>query len=511
MGPRRSAEAHGAPSSSSWGAPSLLGQALAAARDDGGHSSGGGTSRRVVARRGPPSRSRSRERGGGTASRAQRTVRNTGRLSPSGAPAAAAHRQVKAWLGRSRRADGVPWTRGSGAGAPPPSLGGRREREGLWMHDLWEGGEGETGSSVFVRGLPVDVTHQEVTSNFSKCGRVVAVDTNGGIATAEVSFAERGAAALAANAYHGVSVHPKRGGTSSTLKVAVIDKGQQPDAVVQVEEEDLPTDVPSRVITLRGPPRTSGGLRAFREENLASPRVVRGAPIRRGGAPRGGHLGRCEGIVVLHHAPPVATPNKQRSFGKRSSKGQQQHQQQQQQQQQQGHTNRKQQHQQEQQQQQQRKLLQQQEEQHSSSSSNSNSNSSSSDNTSSSGAAAHFPSIIHLGSAAAAARVFSFAIPHLHQDTHIHSACLQQQQQQQQQQQEQQQQQQGGSKEAYPSSALRRRRARMRVQQYEATAANGVSVGHALSPAAPAAAAARAAIAAGAAEAAEAAVKAGLR
>ncbi|KAL8270698.1 hypothetical protein Esti_005354 [Eimeria stiedai] len=243
VGPGRSAEARGAFLSSPWGASSLWGQALAAARKDGGSASGGrvgGPSRRVVAKRAHPSRSRSRERGGGTtAAMAQRTVREAGRGSPARAPAAAAHRQVRAWLGQSRKADGVPWSRDCGARGGPPFLGGRGDSERLWAHDRWEGGEGQAGSSVFVRGLPLDVSHQEV-------------DTNGGIATAEVSFAERGAAALAARAYHGVSVHPKRGGTTSTLKVAVIDRSQQPDAVVQVEEEDLPGEEPHH--TPRGGP-----------------------------------------------------------------------------------------------------------------------------------------------------------------------------------------------------------------------------------------------------------------
>lgn len=157
-----------------WGAPSLLGQALASAGEGGPHSEGP-SSRRVVSRRGL-SRSRSRERGSGVFRRKRETEG-----APWVSPSSAAHRHVKAWLGESQGASkwGAPRdfresTRGSSSRAPIDG----DQREELWAHDLWEGGEGEVGSSVFVRNLPTDITHQEVTSNFSKCGKVVAVKVN---------------------------------------------------------------------------------------------------------------------------------------------------------------------------------------------------------------------------------------------------------------------------------------------------------------------------------------------
>lgn len=67
------------------------------------------------------------------------------------------------------------------------------------------------------------------------------LDVRGRIVTAEVSFAEKGAAAIAAKRYHGVSVHSKRGGDVHTLKVAVVDRAQQPGAVQEIEEEDIPS------------------------------------------------------------------------------------------------------------------------------------------------------------------------------------------------------------------------------------------------------------------------------
>ena len=67
------------------------------------------------------------------------------------------------------------------------------------------------------------------------------LDARGRIVTAEVSFAERGAAAVAAKTFHGVSVRSKKGKEKFRLKVAVLDQTQQPGAVEQIEEDDIPS------------------------------------------------------------------------------------------------------------------------------------------------------------------------------------------------------------------------------------------------------------------------------
>lgn len=48
-------------------------------------------------------------------------------------------------------------------------------RDELWTHDLYDGDTPEAGSAVFVRGLPEDITKNELSSNFSDCGRIVAL------------------------------------------------------------------------------------------------------------------------------------------------------------------------------------------------------------------------------------------------------------------------------------------------------------------------------------------------
>lgn len=265
MGHHRAAKAAVSSRCTSWGAPSLLGQALAAARDEG--QSEGSRSRCVVSGRGPR-RSRSRSREGVNKSKIFRRVEKLRKEPPEWEPygspkAAAAHRHIKSWIDTSRstsnsksQRDLLRRPRGESSQVSPL---GREEREALWVHDLWEGRDGDIGSAVFVRGLPTDITHQELTSNFSKCGRVVAVklDTRGRIVTAEVSFSQKGAAAIAVKTYHGVSVQSKRGKEKFTLKVAIVDRSQQPEAVEQIEEDDIPRDMPSRFVTFKSP--VSGG------------------------------------------------------------------------------------------------------------------------------------------------------------------------------------------------------------------------------------------------------------
>lgn len=73
---------------------------------------------------------------------------------------------------------------------------------------------------------------------------MIQLDSRGRIVTAEISFAQKGAAAVAAKTFHGVSVHNKRGRQKFTLKVAVVDHTQQPGAVEQIEEDDIPSKAP---------------------------------------------------------------------------------------------------------------------------------------------------------------------------------------------------------------------------------------------------------------------------
>lgn len=289
---RREAEETLQPSRrSTWAAPSLLGHALAAARDGASSASGRPSSRRVISRR-DRSRSRSLSRGLQGGSVFRRVQRTDARL--RGSPADAAHRHVNTWLGDPNRVvAGTPRTFMFSSGKPS-ARGDRGARDELWTHDLWEGGDGEVGSAVFVRGLPTDITHQEVTSNFAKCGRIVAVklDARGGIVTAEVSFAQKGAAAVATKTFHGVSVQSRRGKDKYKLKVAVLDQTQQPGAVEQIEEDDIPKDGPTRFVVFRGP-GPGGPLKPLGgpSKPVGGPSNPLGGPPRKGPRP-GGHSGR---------------------------------------------------------------------------------------------------------------------------------------------------------------------------------------------------------------------------
>ena len=69
------------------------------------------------------------------------------------------------------------------------------------------------------------------------------MDSRGRIATGEVSFAQRGAAAVAVKTFHGVYVQSRRGREEFCLKVAVLDQTQQPGAVEQIEEDDIPSEI----------------------------------------------------------------------------------------------------------------------------------------------------------------------------------------------------------------------------------------------------------------------------
>ncbi|XP_026193021.1 uncharacterized protein LOC34619070 [Cyclospora cayetanensis] len=251
MGHHRTDQEAAASRRTTWGAPSLLGQALAAARGDGpsGSDAGGGPSRRVIShRRRSRSRSRSREY---HSSRISRRVQREGagawgaRGGPAaGLPNAAARRHVRTWLAEPRTASALRGPRDyiEGSLRAPLSRRNGEGKEELWSHDMFEGGEQEAASSVFVRGLPTDITRQELTANFSKCGKVVSVrvDARGRTGTAEVSFAQKGAAEIAAKTFHGVYVHLKRGREKFCLKVAVVDKAQQPEAVEEIEEDEIP-------------------------------------------------------------------------------------------------------------------------------------------------------------------------------------------------------------------------------------------------------------------------------
>ena len=108
----------------------------------------------------------------------------------------AAHRHVKMWITEASSAAASRGPR-SFLGGPYDTLPGSPYRQGkgglrrqdkedkddkddehLWLNDLYTDDIKNVSSAVFIRGLPPDITQQEILANFSRCGNIVGVKVN---------------------------------------------------------------------------------------------------------------------------------------------------------------------------------------------------------------------------------------------------------------------------------------------------------------------------------------------